>query len=252
MITTSTVWQFGSYENDRDRLLKISEYRPLYLYGIGQGSDSSALRPKIGSDGHVVIGYGFDLFVNSPTYVITRLQGAGLSFTPEQITTITNTLNAYQAGTKNSTDTASDLNFINLGTEPVAALLLSAVANDKEAKLDNRLALYGISLPESRERAALASMAYNGGTWVQNPLPGEPQGLIGPMLMTALSEGNRAEAWYQIRYQSNGGTNFNIKNGIATRRAYEASLFGLYESDSNTPTIDESLGIYAMFTRHRE
>jgi len=63
MITTSTNYIYGSYESDREIAVKIAEDDPLYLYGLGRGANNSALHPKIASDNHVVIGYGFDFLV---------------------------------------------------------------------------------------------------------------------------------------------------------------------------------------------
>jgi GH24 family phage-related lysozyme (muramidase) len=72
-------------------------------------------------------------------------------------------------------------------------------------------------IPESDERMALFSLAYN------NPR------LLGPGLKAAIEEGDRAEAWFQIRYYSNGGA--SAGQGIANRRYVEADLFGLYDKD---------------------
>ena len=76
------------------------------------------------------------------------------------------------------------------------------------------------SLDDSYEKVALLSLAYNGGV-----------GIIGERLLGALAlqSGNRAAAWYEIRYQSNG----DELGGIAKRRYLESSLFGLYNDPAN-------------------
>lgn len=71
------------------------------------------------------------------------------------------------------------------------------------------------------ERLALISLEYNNGDQ-----------LIGPGLRAALAGGNRFEAWYKIRYFSNG----DLLAGIAKRRYLEATLFGLFNSDSPSDT----------------
>jgi GH24 family phage-related lysozyme (muramidase) len=73
---------------------------------------------------------------------------------------------------------------------------------------------FSVSIPLSYERLALFSLAYNQPT------------LLGTGLQTAIKDGNRADAWYQIRYQSNGGE--SRSRGIAKRRYFESQIFGLY------------------------
>jgi len=58
---------------------------------------------------------------------------------------------------------------------------------------------------------ALASLFFNGSN------------TIGTGLLTALADNNKAEAWYQIRYQTNSAQD----PGVATRRYQESQLFGL-------------------------
>lgn len=65
-------------------------------------------------------------------------------------------------------------------------------------------------------------------------------------MTAALKNGNRAEAWYEIRYGSNG----DKLDGIAKRRYFESATFGLY-NDPNNVTTDEAKSIFRMFTRHR-
>jgi GH24 family phage-related lysozyme (muramidase) len=72
----------------------------------------------------------------------------------------------------------------------------AVAAND--VRLTDRLAgaVGGVAVvvPDSEERVALLSLFYNAAT------------LIGPNLKRALNTGNRAEAWFQIRYLSNALT----------------------------------------------
>lgn len=84
----------------------------------------------------------------------------------------------------------------------------------------------------SEERVALFSLTWNSPS------------LIGPGLQGAIAAGDRAEAWYEIRFNSNG----DQLNGIAKRRYYESEQFGLY----NPGVFDEAEArqVMQMFTRH--
>jgi hypothetical protein len=108
-------------------------------------------------------------------------------------------------------------------------------------------------LPEfSNERIALLSLAYNARS-ADKDSPLTPHddrqfpSLLGPGLRNAINDGDRAEAWYQIRYLSNK----EQTKGIAKRRYIESALFGLYETSSANATPDEALSIYRMYTDHQ-
>jgi len=100
-------------------------------------------------------------------------------------------------------------------------------------------------IPDSTERAALLSLTYNGligfsynnGTY--KPLS--------PALRNAILTGDRAEAWYQIRYESNGGAS---PPGIAKRRYEESQIFGLFSNPSD-PSRSDAVQAYQMLEAHR-
>lgn len=96
-------------------------------------------------------------------------------------------------------------------------------------------------IPDSRERVALVSLAWNNVV-----KPGDSQNL-----RQAIQNGDRAEAWYEIRYSSNSASQAaNIRDGIAKRRYYEADTFGLF--DEETPDNDlDAKGAFRTYTRHR-
>ena len=82
-----------------------------------------------------------------------------------------------------------------------------------------------ITLAKSLERVALVSLAYNS------------SGLLGTNLKAAINANDRAEAWFEIRYNSNGGDSREKSGrGIARRRYIESEIFGLY--DKSTPPAD--------------
>jgi Ca2+-binding RTX toxin-like protein len=111
--------------------------------------------------------------------------------------------------------------------------------------LTNYLTANGVSAgnvppPNSAEALALASLFYN------------THSLLGPRLRAALQNGNRAQVWYQIRYQSNAGgiatPGNSFYEGIAKRRDYESQVFNL---SSSTDSIAQAYQNYEMLTENR-
>jgi len=95
------------------------------------------------------------------------------------------------------------------------------------------------NLEDSKELIALTDIAYNGGS-----------ALLGPELRQALTDENRAEAWFQIRYNSNGGqSRINSGKGIAKRRVAESDTFGLYDE---TPSVEGMKDIISMARLHAD
>jgi GH24 family phage-related lysozyme (muramidase) len=92
----------------------------------------------------------------------------------------------------------------------------------------------------SLEHIVLLSLSFNSKTGKTD--------LLGPGLRNAINSGNRAEAWYEIRYGSNG----NQLPGIAKRRYQESELFGLYGNPAGTTGIDEAFSVFRMYTEHRD
>ena len=99
-------------------------------------------------------------------------------------------------------------------------------------------------LPYSTERAALLSLTYN--NLIGFKANGEPKS---KHLRDAILNGNRAEAWYEIRYKSNGGS-LDSQTGIGKRRYAEAAIFGLYNNGGAGLTEAEALQVYQMCTTH--
>lgn len=143
----------------------------------------------------------------------------------------------------------------------VFSFTLSNAQNDQQAKdllqisvdraktdLINRLTFFSgsrtwadsfaASLEDSSELIALLSMTLNS------------PNTIGPSLTNALFNEDRAEAWYEIRYNTNPTTASAIDRvGIANRRYRESDEFGLYNEVS---AEEDYKSIYRTFTRHRE
>ena len=192
----------------RDLEIKRAEDAPLLA-----GSDLSGLGPKEDQVVHnAVIGYGIDFRKNVIADIQTWYTQASLSafLTPNDLTLLQN----YQTNPTSANLQALINSFTHLPDEATAARLLTTAVDAREIQLNTRL---GFVMPESNERAALMSMFYNGGA-----------GIIGPELLNALQGDDRAEAWYQIRYESNGGA--SQSPGIADRRITESNLFSLYDN----------------------
>lgn len=94
---------------------------------------------------------------------------------------------------------------------------------------------FGGGIPESFERIALVSLSYNGG--------------LGPLLKKAITHGDRAEAWYEIRYDTNGGTD------LSKRRYIESQDFGVFHNKNATTKANvndqESLLAFRMANAHQ-
>jgi len=226
-----TNWKLGSYEKDRDEEIKRSENDPLRLL-----QNLNGLKPQVDKTGKsLAIGYGFDLLVRGNAEINKYLTSVGLGLLSTQDAQL---LDEARATRDTDKATSSYLDGIrtqltlNLGSEATATKLLDAYINERAEKdLDKLLTNYGLSIPQSQERAAMVSLAYN------NPA------LLGTGLATALISADRAEAWYQIRYRSNSGQS----SGLANRRYRESDLFGLY---GTSPDEADYKTAYRMFTRH--
>lgn len=125
---------------------------------------------------------------------------------------------------------------------------------NEPGRVDNWLA----NIPPSKERAVLVSLSYNG---LINKT-------TSPTLRKAILDGNRSEAWFQIRYDSNKLGKYHINSifmkdneqkaynkgedyGIAKRRFLESETFGLYNDDTSV-TSDEANSVYRMLQLHRD
>jgi GH24 family phage-related lysozyme (muramidase) len=133
-------------------------------------------------------------------------------------------------------DSSYDTSFIRrtifkFNNETESKNAFDAIIGSYESRVDSRLGY-------SKERIALVSLAYNSKTGATD--------LLGGKLMAAINNDNRAEAWYEIRYNS------NLNKIHANRRYQEADLFGLYDSGTLTPDQQtaQAKEIMRMFTRY--
>lgn len=191
--TTHPNYFRGSYLDEIAIFLKLTENRELYIGTLNnnQAQVQLSLAPHLDSAGpsaHVAIGYGYDLFVRETDEIINDLAGVGLSLSAEDIFL----LDEYHFGIQSAAYVKANLSLV-LPSEQVATDLMNLKIAEAEDLVTNRLNnLANTTIAQSRERAALVSLGYNGGS-----------GALGNKLMNAIKMDNRAEAWYEIRYNTN-------------------------------------------------
>jgi Ca2+-binding RTX toxin-like protein len=206
-------WQRGSYNADRDYEIKKSEGLKLKPYYDKMANS-------------VAIGYGCDLLKGDNVATIkSDLSSIGitLSSNDEQL------LNDYRAGTKTLQDVLDKLT-LALPSEPKASDLLALSVNRFQGQIDTAL---GYIMDESREKAVLVSMAFNGGLGLLQGATSDKS------IINAAQQDDRIRAWYLIRYRRNGGG--TASQGIANRRYRESDMFGLWSSGGPNSTELEKL-----------
>ncbi|WP_308311282.1 calcium-binding protein [Shinella sp. CPCC 101442] len=186
------------------------------------------------------IGIGFNLRYNLEP-VLKAITGSGwnatlqaklksaidLTYSSGEATLLNSRLDKVMADW-NATRDASAPKTFGFASEAQIKTALAAISPRYEAAIDSWLS----GIPASSERAVLFSMAYNAPS------------LLGPKLKAAILDGDRAEAWYEIRYNSNGSGHA----GIANRRYVEAEHFKLF----STGTTNEALDAGVMYAAHRD
>ena len=234
-----TDWMRGSYLADRNDFVKQREGDALYALVLSgeQGltfpvpgrPTPQGIQPYLDDLGggrfSLAVGYGFDLYKNSVSDIVAFLGQVGITLSPADINSLNNRNALMPSQLK------ANLSF-TLGNEMTASNLMGLYLEQRaETQLDTVL---GYHLAESKERAALVSLVYSGGT-----------GIIGANLRTALTGDNRAEAWYEIRYRSNADAQH------APRRIDESKLFNLYDNPGQGVSEAEAKEVLRMYTIHQ-
>ena len=257
MITLHAAFGLGSYEADRNQLIKLRENDQLLLKG-----DLSQLRPHFDNKRSLAIGYGLDLLTNSIATINDFLDRTGVPPLSQHDMGLIITARAIVAQTPSnqslSPQAATTLRNLALQftlvlpNEVTAENILKLDLEQRELRLDAFLARNGIAIGPSQERVALMSLYFNSKPqFVNNVEVGN--NLIGPDLLEALRTGNRAEAWFEIRYESNREqtTNPGVARGIADRRYAESNRFGLYDGANQPLTEIEARNVLKVAARHQ-
>lgn len=105
-----------------------------------------------------------------------------------------------------------------------------------------------LNMPLSDERVALVSLTYNRG--VASISGNAGRNVPEHPIMDAIRDGDRAEAWFQMRYNC-WGSRDDMEGGLRKRRYAEAQAFGLYDNPNNV-TVDEARSVYRTFQLHRD
>jgi GH24 family phage-related lysozyme (muramidase) len=178
-------------------------------------------------DGKATIGWGYT-FNRGNNEAIWRASGIELSETDWR------QIRAIDAAPDNPSRTALGLAFGRTLTAAEADQLLKASSTQYEVYAN------ALNMPLSKERLALTSVTYNRGEGAMRNHP----------VLDAIEQGNRAEAWYQLRYNCWGSAT-EFEAGLRKRRYMEAEVLGLYD-DPNHVTPEEAQSVFQMVTLHRD
>jgi len=201
-------------------------------------TENEGFRGKVyyNKDDTPTIGYGLALYnkksgaKESTAFDDIKKAGINISKTDEKIFHKIET--AMQANPRNDITIKKLVNQLDLdlGSEKTGKKVYSYTAERYEAATKSALGttLYD-ELKDSKELASLVDLVYNGGG-----------GIIGPGMKHALEHGNRAEAWFQMRYDSNGGASRgSAGKGLADRRVRESNMFSLYDENPNVENMKD-------------
>lgn len=94
-------------------------------------------------------------------------------------------------------------------------------------------------MPLSDERIALVWVTYNRGIGAMQ----------GHAVLEAIADGDRAEAWHQMRYNC-WGSRADMEGGLRKRRFAESEVFGLYDDRDNVG-VEEAADVYRMYQANR-
>ena len=189
-------------------------------------TESLHARAQDVGDGKATIGWGYT-FNRNDNHAIW--QASGIHLTEPQWRDI-RAMDAAPAQDKTRLGLAfgRELNVVE------ANQLLVASANTYATHAD------ALGMPDSRERLALISVTYNRGVGAMR----------GHALLDAIGNGDRAEAWYQLRYNC-WGSNTQYEAGLRKRRLVEAQVLGLYDDPANVGA-EEARSVFRMVTQHRD
>lgn len=186
--------------------------------------------PYDAGDNMATIGYGYTFNRNNNLELWDR---AGVQLSPAE----RQQLAAIDAA-PDDRKTALGLAFrVQITREEARGLLENASLSRYEGHAAN------LNMPFSDERATVVSITYNRGTGrMQTHMQG---------FNDAIADGDRAEAWYQLRYNSRGtNPDPDVEFGLRARRNMEAQAFGLYNDPQNV-TSEEARSVLQMFQLHR-
>lgn len=234
----------GNYTNDVQYLIEMGENAQL-----ANSPNATDIPIEFDTSGRPFIGFGYDLLSHyNDKSLSTDLSKVGVS--SAQIAALETFLGDHTSVPYGTASKQALLGLdITLPTYADAITLLQNSITEAESLFNSFTQGLGIGIvSDSNERAALIDMWYqlpgakgHGGYFI-NSAGNYTQ------LSLALQSGNRAEAWFQIRYGS--ADHGNNGPGVVARRYVDSQLFGLYASP-DAPTEAEAIQAYQMLTYHR-
>lgn len=218
-------WQAGEEQMKYQTLDAVTFAERLRL--VIAETESLHTRAQDVGDGKATIGWGYTFNRNNNEAIWLA---SGIALSDDEWRQI----RAIDAASGNPARTRLGLAFARqMGAAEANELLVASTA--EYAVHADRL-----GMPLSRERLALTSVTYNRGADQMQDHP----------LLDAIESGNRAEAWYQLRYNC-WGSNASAEAGLRKRRLVEAQVFGLYDDPANV-RADEAKQVMQMLTLHRD
>ncbi len=187
-------------------------------------------KPRNIGDGEATVGYGYT-FSRSNNLALWTESGIALTAAQRAV------LAKIDAATTDANRTSIALSeFTKQLTKAEAKLLLGVSIADYEAYADR------LGLPDSLEKIAVVSLTYNRGldTMLTKATDFE----------AAVAAGNRAAAWFEIRYDMQTAK-LAFQDGIAARRYVESEIFGLFDNDAGIPSETEALRLAEIYAANK-
>lgn len=213
--------------------LTQQQYVDLLVSFISSQEGHAATRYQ-NRDDHTTIGYGYTFYRDNN---LALWQAAGIALTPAEVALL-QSVDAASASQKDSLA----LQFTRNISQTEAIALLRQTYPEYEGPANVLLAM-----PFSEERIAFVSLTYNRGVLAVTTKM--------QAFFTAIENQDRAEAWYQIRYNSNArqydADLTAMANGITNRRIAESNLFSLYDNPGQGMGEAEAKEVLRMYTTHR-
>lgn len=208
------------------RTLSPEDYLALIMDMI-KASETLIVRSRYVGAGNTEVGYGYSFNRDNNVAI---WEASGIQLTPAQWQALRN-IDAAPPARKASLA----LTFTKALRPDEADALLEASIATCEGPADS------IGMPLSVERAVFVAVTYDRGVDVVNATMTE--------FMDAVVRGDRAEAWYQLRYES-WGTGAATEKNQRKRRYLESEIFGLYDDPAAVPA-SEADQVYRTLQLHR-
>jgi GH24 family phage-related lysozyme (muramidase) len=236
------------------RLLPSTAYADRSRFVAAYFEESGNIRKSLYVDsvGVPTIGIGFNLRVATSLNAVLETFGFNLNPGSTDQSWRDQLAAVFAADAPGSWQSQADAIMASRAAANGAGRTTFAFANNPEiyATFDELIGVYessasasGPDAPPSFERLAIVDMAYNGILASSNKF------------RAAWDAGDRAEAWYEIVFNSNyGAARESSGTGIMRRRYLEGELFGQYDKEDGSagfrPSTEEALKIFRMVNKH--